>query len=680
MDLLILLIVFLPFAAAFFSYGIGRKSKESRNFFVLATATVTLIFSVALLVGGNGSSAGVNLALRLTFRADGFRSLYAVVMGAMWTATSAFSLEYFSEHYKNRNRYYFFLLLTLGAAVGVFLSSDLLTAFIFFEILSFTSFTWVIHDETPRAVRAAETYLAVAVIGGLVLFMGLALLYHTFGTLNIESLSLAAAAMEDKSPLYAAGFCVLFGFGCKAGMFPVHIWLPKAHPVAPAPASALLSGALTKIGVYGILAVSISLFKGDRFFGDTLLVIALITMFLGALLAVFSVDLKRTLACSSMSQIGFILLGIALSCALGEEGDLAAAGTVAHMVNHSALKLALFMGAGAVYMNLHELSFDKIRGFGRGKPLLACVFAFGGLGLGGIPLFNGYLSKTMLHEAITEYAHLTGSGWVTAAEWIFMLTGGMTLAYMTKVFVVLFIDKPSETVLAAQKRFYVNAGTAAVLAVSAALIPLLGVPYVMKSLLCGAVGFAGGKKVPSPAFFSWEALSGALVTLAVAAFVYFVVIRLGLMRQGSYPERWPQKLDLEDALYRPLLLKWLPTAGGKAARVLAKLPDRLFAALPWLLGGIFRAVCELPDLLLALCRRTFLGELKPKKPHVGSAFTETMGHLANRVTGSNQFVMRFARWDKRFREAAAEVGAGFSFALILTCLGLCVTLVVLLLY
>ncbi|MCQ2446606.1 MAG: sodium:proton antiporter, partial [Clostridia bacterium] len=207
MDSLILLIVFLPFFAAVFSYLIGRKNKDSRNFFVLATAAVTLIFSIALLAGGDGCSVSTTLLEKLTFRADSFRSLYAVVMGVMWTATSAFSLEYFSEHYRNRNRYYFFLLLTLGAAMGVFLSSDLFTAFVFFEILSFTSFTWVIHDETPGATRAANTYLGVAVIGGLVLFMGLALLYHTFGTLNIESLSQMASAIEDMSPLYAARSC-----------------------------------------------------------------------------------------------------------------------------------------------------------------------------------------------------------------------------------------------------------------------------------------------------------------------------------------------------------------------------------------------------------------------------------------------------------------------------------------
>ena len=680
MDSLILLIVFLPFASAVFSYLIGRKNKDARNFFVLAAAAVTLIFSIALLANGKGCSVSAPLVGGLTFRSDSFRALYAVVIGAMWTATSAFSLEYFSEHYRNRNRYYFFLLLTLGAAMGVFLSSDLLTAFVFFEILSFTSFTWVIHDETPKATRAAETYLAVAVIGGLVLFMGLALLYHTFGTLNIESLSMMAAALEDKRQLYAAGFCILFGFGCKAGMFPVHIWLPKAHPVAPAPASALLSGALTKIGVYGILAVSISLFKGDRLWGTTLLLIAVITMFLGALLAVFSTDLKRTLACSSMSQIGFVLLGVALSCLLGEEADLAAAGTVAHMLNHSVLKLALFMGAGTVYMNLHELSFDKIRGFGRGKPLLGAVFAFGGLGLGGIPLFNGYLSKTMLHEAITEYAAFSDFGWVTAVEWIFMLTGGMTLAYMTKVFVVLFVEKPSEVVLAARKRFYINHKTAATLGASAVLIPLLGIPFIMKKLLEGAVKFAGGEKVPAPAFFKWEALSGAVITLVFASAIYFVFIRLVLMKNGRYLDRWPEKLDLENALYRPLLLKWLPAAGGALAKALAETPDKVFSALPWIFGGILRAVSELPDLIVAGVRKTFLRELKPKKPRVGSALTETAGHIADRVTGSKRFPVVYARWEKRFVEAATEIGAGFSFALIVTCLGLCVTLVILLVY
>ena len=174
---------------------------------------------------------------------------------------------------------------------------------------------------------------------------------------------------------------MLFGFGAKAGAFPLHIWLPKAHPVAPAPASALLSGILTKTGIFGILILSCHLFIYDRTWGILIFTIGVLTMFGGALLAVFSVDLKRTLACSSMSQIGFIMVGIGILALLSDKNLLsgilsdtvshmedplevlhAVYGTFLHMVNHSLIKLVLFMAAGVIFMNTHALDLNEIRG------------------------------------------------------------------------------------------------------------------------------------------------------------------------------------------------------------------------------------------------------------------------------------------------------------------------------
>ncbi|MBO4831509.1 MAG: sodium:proton antiporter, partial [Oscillospiraceae bacterium] len=233
-----------------------------------------LAVSLVLFFSGRDLSVSVNGVLTggLSLTLDGFRRLYAVVISFAWTVAAVFSLQYFAEHYRNRNRYYCFFLLTLGAVMGVFLASDLMTSFIFFEIASFTSFVWVIHDQTEESITAAKTYLYIAVIGGLVLFMGLLLLWRTLGTLRIDELRTAAQGLADKRPLYPAGICILVGFGAKAGIFPLHIWLPKAHPVAPAPASALLSGILTKVGIFGVIALSAGAFYGDAKWGGLLLV------------------------------------------------------------------------------------------------------------------------------------------------------------------------------------------------------------------------------------------------------------------------------------------------------------------------------------------------------------------------------------------------------------------------
>ena len=178
----------------------------------------------------------------------------------------------------------------------------------------------------------------------MVLLMGIFLLYHETGTLMIHELAQACAGKK----LYAAALCMLVGFGAKAGAYPIHIWLPKAHPVAPAPASSLLSGILTKTGIFGILVISCQILSHDELWGAFILLIGVITMFLGALLALFSINFKRTLACSSVSQIGFILVGVGMLGLLGEHNTLAARGTFLHMVNHSMFKLILFLVAAVM--------------------------------------------------------------------------------------------------------------------------------------------------------------------------------------------------------------------------------------------------------------------------------------------------------------------------------------------
>ena len=203
----------------------------------------------------------------LHFQTDGFRVIYGLIAVWMWALTSLFSLEYFRHEREHLKRYAVFTVLTFLATEGVMFSADLLTTFFFFEVLSLTSFVWVIHEETPEAIRAAKTYFFIAIIGGLTLFMGLALLYQSTGTLRYADLRAAITASAHPRAVYAAGVCILLGFGAKAGMFPLHIWLPKSHPVAPSPASALLSGILTKVGIFGILMTSVPGFFGNTSFG-----------------------------------------------------------------------------------------------------------------------------------------------------------------------------------------------------------------------------------------------------------------------------------------------------------------------------------------------------------------------------------------------------------------------------
>ncbi|MDO5408920.1 MAG: proton-conducting transporter membrane subunit [Lachnospiraceae bacterium] len=541
---------------------------------------------------------GIHLCL------DGFRLIYVLMAVFMWAVSGVFSRKYMA-HYEKKGRFYLFFWLTFLATLGVFLSADLYTTFIFFEIMSFTSYVWVAFDERKESLRAAETYLAVAVIGGLMMLMGLFLLYHLLGTLEMDKLHQAALKVADKRQLYLAGGLLLFGFGAKAGCFPLHIWLPKAHPVAPAPASALLSGILTKSGIFGIIVISCQIFTADIFAGDgswgfLIAVLGTITMFWGAFLALFSIDLKKTLACSSVSQIGFILVGIGmygLLSAAGENPSIAARGTFLHMVNHSLFKLVLFLCAGAVFMKLHQLDLNEIRGFGRKKPVLKFCFLMGALGITGVPFWSGYVSKTLLHEGIVEYQMilaeqnmpselLSGSAagimaWIgnpavwKAAEWIFLLSGGITAAYMLKLFVAVFVEKNPKR----QSEFDAMkmSGTAVIL-IPAVFLPVLGsLPSVTMDRLAdlGQSFFRAEEMEHAVDYFSMVNLKGSLISLFIGLILYFVLVRGLLMKENRYEDRLPRWFDLENSVYRPILQVFLPNLFGLLCRILDSLTDGL---------------------------------------------------------------------------------------------------------
>ncbi|MBE5776743.1 MAG: NADH dehydrogenase, partial [Clostridiales bacterium] len=602
MQLMLPVIVFLPMLSSVCACVLGKKGHKARDYFVIAVCAVEFIltasvFGASLMGREYVHSIPYICGMGLNLRADGFRALYIAVAALMWMGSGLLSPQYFA-HYQNRTRYQFFTLMTLGATLGVFLSDDLYTTFIFFEIMSFTSYAWVAHDEQKPSLRAAQTYLAVAVIGGMVTLMGLFLLYRQFGTLQFEALHHAAEHAQNKAALYLAGGLALFGFLGKAGAFPVHIWLPKAHPVAPAPASALLSGVLTKTGVFGALAISCNLFRYDMYWGVVILLIGCVTMFLGALLGLFSVDLKRTLACSSMSQIGFILVGVGSQCMLGHHSALAAQGTVLHMLNHSLFKMVLFFSAGVVHMNLHKLNLNDIRGFGRKKPLLMVAFLIAYLGIAGIPGLSGYISKSLLHEGLLECVHEHVFPAISSlVETVFVITGGLTLAYMTKLFICLFVEKHPEN----QAKFdgmkkYLSPMGVPALVIPAALILLFGVlpDLFMTPIAANALPFMHAEEKLVP-YFSHENLSGALKSILIGIGVYVFIVRPVLMtgKKGarSYCDRWPEKIDLENMLYRPAYRLVMRTLGAVTG-VVDALMEKGILPLVRTVGALVAKVCD----------------------------------------------------------------------------------------
>lgn len=687
MEGLFLAVILFPLAAAFVAFALdGKKGRleKQRDLFAMASGIISFLLMTALALTCTGKDfyvpgvCGMGLHLCL----DGFRGVYGIVASFMWMMTLLFSREYLAGE-ERLGRYYFFQFITLMATLGVFLSADLFTTFVFFEVMSFTSYVWVAQEETKGALQAAQTYLGVAVIGGMVLLMGLFLLYHVLGTLEISQLLEASSQCPDKGLLYIAGCCTLVGFGAKAGAFPLHIWLPKAHPVAPAPASALLSGILTKAGIFGILVVSSNIFLYDEVWGLLLLSLGVLTMFGGALLAVCSVDLKRTLACSSMSQIGFILIGIGMQGILGEENALAVRGTFLHMINHSLIKLVLFMIAGVVVMNLHKLNLDDIRGFGRKKPLLNGCFLAGALGISGIPLFNGYISKTLLHEGIVEGIALWAGDplveFLKASEWIFLISGGMTLAYMTKLYAAVFVEKNKNA--KEQERFdamrrYMDPVSAFAIVGSAVILPVLG---FLPNLVTDRIADLGQRfmnlegDVHSVAYFSLVNLKGGLISIGIGIVIYLLIRRFMMKEQDGvrvYRNCWPDWLDMEELFYRPMLLTVFPFVARIFCRVLDSLVD-----------GV-----------VVLLRKTLYKDRKiPHELEEGSEFTHVLGmcmdwmrRVKRRILGQPtperevSYEHKLAVHREKFVETNTIIQRSLSFGLLLFYVGLVFTLIYLL--
>lgn len=705
MNIFIAILIFFPMVGALIAYLVGCKNKKARDIVVNAVTVTEFLLVLFTVLNGlamiqqisveSGYAYGVTPAeygaiiryqlelpnvcgMGLSFVLDGFRCIYALVVAFMWMMVTLLSPQYF-EKYRNRNRFYAFHLLTLGATVGVFLSADFFTTFVFFEMMSLTSYVWVAHDEKKETMKAAETYLGISVIGGMVMLMGLFMLYSELGTLRFDELKTMLVNTTETvitGQGIAAAICILFGFAVKAGAFPVHIWLPKAHPVAPAPASALLSGVLTKTGIYGIMLVSFCLLAREEWFGYVLLAIAVITMLLGAILALASVDLKRVLACSSLSQIGFILVGVAVYVISGMHNELAARGTLIYMVNHSVLKLVLFMAAGVIYMNTHTLDLNALKGFGRKKPILHACFALGVLGISGIPFFNGYIGKTLIHEGLVETASIPG--WV---EWLFLIAGGCTLAYMLKLYIWIFIFKNNDAKL--QEKYdglkkYLKIPGAVALVGSAAVIPVLG---MVPNLITDAVmdfgqGFFGlySMEMHSVHYFAFHNLKGTLGSVLIGLTLYFIIIGMFMQEKKEegtvYINIWPEWLDLENLIYRPVLIRFFLFVCQIVCRTLDCIIDTVVIVLRKTLYRDSKLPHELPE-----------GNIIT---HAAAVVTQDIVWVLNHTFLRQKPIRKkFDHWYALHWEEYAEdsqiIGRSLSYGLMLFCVGLVATIVYLLL-
>lgn len=601
-NFLLPLMVFVPIV-----FGIAPlfiKDLKKLNLSIVALCAVELMLCIYLFAENHhyeGIIVAVNWfsGLGVQFEINGLGILQALATSVIWVGSSVFSDEYFDHDKTYLRRYYAFFCVTFGATLGIFLAYDLFTVFVFFEIMSFASYALVAHNQDDDSVAAGNSYLAVAVLGGLVLLMGIFMLNSIAGTLVISQLQQACAAYVGTPELYAAGFMIFFGFAAKAGMFPLHGWLPKAHPAAPAPASAALSGILIKAGVYGVIVVTLKILSGSHEWAMLMLVLGVLTMFIGAVFALLSINLKETLAYSSMSQIGFIIIGVAMTALLGDHGAIPAYGTVLHMINHTLIKLVLFTSAGVVYRNTHSLDLNTVQGFGKDKTFLKVVFAVAAMGIMGIPGLNGYISKTLLHEGIVEYIHLhhTGVEFFKIVEAIFLVSGGFTVAYMTKLFICIFVKNPV-VVHHKNPHGYMTKRTGAVLGTVALAIAVFGMlPHItLDRIAAQAAHFMGVHPLEhSVNYFSFTNIKGALISITVGAVLYIGIVRNMLIKKDrGYINPYNKAWTVENKIFRPLLFTVMPFVGGFFSRIL----DVSMDVAVFVINRLFCKSVEVPDTFL----------------------------------------------------------------------------------
>ena len=468
----------------------------------------------------------------LSLALDAVSLLLVILTTVVWCAASLYAIG--NLHGANLLRYHLTSLITLSAMLGVLIAGDLLTLYLFFEWLGLTATLFVLHSGTPSALRAAIKYLVLTLLGGFGVLSG-ALIVQGLGG---GSLDAAVVFGPDQVGLAgAAALLLLGGFGVKAGVIVLHLWLPDAHTAAPAPASALLSGLMIKAGAYGILRSVGVLFAGDE--GRLLLggrlaegVIALgvITMLLGVAMALLQVDAKRLLAYSSVSQMGFIVVGIGSAAYLTEAGAIGWIGALLHIVRHALGKALLFLAVGALVAATGSGDIRDWGGLARRMPLTMLLFMVGALGLAGLPGLGGFVSKSILHHALDVAGALQGAVGLTVAGWIFTLTSVGTAAALWKLFGLAFLGASrAHAAESAREAPWSMRGGMLVLAL---LVVAMGWrPEVLTPLFEGAMASFGVGSAAVLAVLSgpmatpgdcWK----ALVTLVLGAPVAFVVVRL----------------------------------------------------------------------------------------------------------------------------------------------------------
>lgn len=436
-----LLAVVVSLITGFLILLTGERSKNLREMWtILASALKFIIVSSMIPIVLQGKIIEytiISLApgLLLQFRVDAFGLLFGILASSLWIATSFYSIGYMrglNEH--AQTRYFFCFAIAISATMGIAFAGNLLTLFVFYEVLTMATYPLVSHKETPEAIKGGRKYLVYTLTAGVVILLTMAIIYRLTGTLDFKPGGFinGYASADMIKFLFVA---LVMGFGVKAAIMPLHEWLPTAM-VAPTPVSALLHAvAVVKAGVFGVLRVLLYVF-GPKLLYDMGLWIILayfvsFTILISCFFALAQDNIKRRLAFSTINNLSIVVLGAALLTSSSIKGGML------HMAYHGFMKITLFFVAGAIYVKTHKENVSQLDGLGRQMPLTMGSFAIGAMGVAGIPPICGFISKWYLCLGSLEAHEIV-------FLFVFLASAFLDAAFFFPIIYGAFFKKPKE--------------------------------------------------------------------------------------------------------------------------------------------------------------------------------------------------------------------------------------------
>ncbi len=393
----------LIFSAAPLSVYIGNKSEDLRDSFVVNISFVALLMTLLLYPQVSKQPMILDLekllSFGLHFRIDQLTFMLMVIACSLWFFSLTYAHEYMAAEEEHRTRFNFWMMITFGGVMGALMSRDLLSLFLFFEIMYLSCYFLVAHNQTEGALQAGNRYIYMGVVGGLCILLSMSILYaktNTFALVEINQ-SIQAIWATDKTSIVIALTSMLIGLSIKSAVFPLHFWLPDAHSNAPTPASAILSGMVIKVYIFSVIKVLFVMVGFDLLkeipLSSIITSLAIVGMIMGSVLAIGQKDIKKILAYSSVAQVGYLLLGIGLTSELGLSA------TFFHIVTHALMKSILFLSAGAIIFQKGKRDVRDFQGIGYEMPITMTVFSIGAFSMIGIPGLIGFMSKWYLSLA-----------------------------------------------------------------------------------------------------------------------------------------------------------------------------------------------------------------------------------------------------------------------------------------